>query len=211
MCTPDDAGHPPIPSTIGVQDMPLAAREWLSRLLADATERRRLILVVLTPALLSRMSLYRSLEEHISRWGRRKGDIGAFIDLSNHPTLPAQTVIGDEVRTWEDLAEGLPQALAAANILVVLGLEQMLADTPHRLAAFLEARARHQVVVVLTTLADRVCALSLRDTPIHLDDGLAEQSDCLAVAASVAATAIAAARCATRREPGDVIDREPGR
>lgn len=185
----------------------LDARDGMARLLEDAVRHRRMVLVVHTPQLLSRISLYQALDEHIGRWGRRSTDVGAFIDLSNHPTLPAQTIIGSQVQTWDDLAEGLPQALASTSILVVLGLEQMLADTPHRLAAFLEARARHQVVVVLTPLAERVCGLQVRGAPVHLDSSLAQEPDVRAIARSVAYAAIAAAREAARRAQGGSIGR----
>jgi len=165
-----------------------------------ARQTRRLVLVVDVPGRLSRLGLYNALEDQIGRWGRRRGDVTAFIDLSNHPALPAQTVIGSLVQTWDDLADGLPEALSVASILVVHGLEQMLADTPHRLAAFLEARARHQVVVVLTPQTSRVGQLTIRDTVVHLDQSLAEESELAVVAQSVSRTAIAAARLATRRE-----------
>ncbi|MBW8833436.1 MAG: hypothetical protein JF606_29500, partial [Burkholderiales bacterium] len=160
----------------------------------------RLVVVVDVPGRFSRLSLYRALDEGIGRGGLHQGDLSAFIDLSNHPALAAQTVIGLAVQTWDDLADGLPEALALASILVVHGLEQMLADTPHRLAAFLEARARHQVVIVLTSQASRVCQLMIRDTAVHLDQSLAIESDLAVIAQSVACTAIAAARQAARRD-----------
>lgn len=189
-------GAPPTNALSGEVDL-----QSMARVLGNAARWQSLVLVVHTPEHLSRISLYQALDEHIVRWGRRRNDIGAFIDLSNHPALPAQTIIGSEVQTWHDLAEGLPQALAGAKILVVLGLEQMLADTPHRLAAFLEARARHQVVVVLTPLAHRVRQLHVHETLVHVDEGLAHESDIAVVARSVAHTAISAARQAARRAP----------
>lgn len=184
----------------------------MARILEDATLHRRMILVVDTPLLLSRMSLYQALGEQIGRWGRRAGDLTAFIDMSNHPALPAQTVICGVVQNWDDLADGLPEALCSANILVVIGLERMLQETPHRLAAFLEARARHQVVVVLTPLPQRVCALQVRDTPLHLDQSIANESDLEVGARAVTRAAIAAARLTTRRDPvlssTDPVDQE---
>lgn len=182
--------------------------EGMARVLGNAARSKSLVLVVHTPGHLSRISLYQALDQHIVRWGRRRTDVGAFIDLSNHPALPAQTIIGSEVQTWNDLADGLPQALAGANILIVLGLEQMLADTPHRLAAFLEARARHQVVVVLTPLAQQVRQLHVRETLVHVDESLAHESDLVLIARSVAHTAISAARQTARRAPARA---RPGR
>ncbi|MBW8833440.1 MAG: hypothetical protein JF606_29520, partial [Burkholderiales bacterium] len=95
----------------------------------------RLVVVVDVPGRFSRLSLYRALDEGIGRGGLHQGDLSAFIDLSNHPALAAQTVIGLAVQTWDDLADGLPEALAPASILVVHGLEQMLracpTDWPH--------------------------------------------------------------------------------
>jgi hypothetical protein len=177
----------------------IGMRLQMQRLLQGAAHRRCIVLVVHTPAMLSRISLYQALDDHIGRWGRRRGDVGAFIDLSNHPALPAQTIVGSEVRTWSDLADGLPASLDRAGILIVLGLEQMLAATPHRLAAFLRARARRQVVVVLTPLAERVRSLALRGVPVHLDASLVRQSDVALIAKAVAGTAIAAAKQSSHR------------
>ena len=176
----------------------LSVRTEMNRLLEHAASHRRLVLVVRTPKLLSRISLYQALDDHFGHWDPVRGPVRAFIDLSNHPALPAQTVIGSDVQAWDDLAEGLPEALSAVNVLVVLGVEQMLADTPHRLAAFLETRARHQVVVVLTPHADQVRALPIRETPMHLDCSLSRQSNLMLIAKSVAQMALAAARRSAR-------------
>ncbi|HYE71646.1 MAG TPA: hypothetical protein VD932_09010 [Aquabacterium sp.] len=169
----------------------------MNRLLEHAADHHRLVLIVRTPKLLSRISLYQALDDHFGRWEPRS-PIRACIDLANHPALPAQTVIGSDVQAWDDLAEGLPAALAPVNVLVVLGVEQMLSDTPHRLTAFLEARARHQVVVVLTPHADQVRALPIREAPVHLDCSLARQSNLMLMAKSVAQMALAAARRSAR-------------
>ena len=172
----------------------------MARLLLDVAATRRLVMAVEVPATLVRISLYCALDDQLGRWGRRAGDLTAFIDLSNHPTLAAQTVIASQVQTWDDLADGLPEAMRAANILIVFGAEQMLADTPSRFAAFLEARARHQVVIVITPHAARVCELTIRDTPVHLDQSLTTEADLSVVARSVSRMAIAVARRATRRQ-----------
>jgi hypothetical protein len=172
----------------------------LARLLDRVRETRRLVLAVEVPNTLLRISLYSALNDEIGRWGLRVCDHTAFIDLANHPTLPAQTFIASQVETWEDLADGLPEAMRLANILIVLGAEQMLAETPSRLAAFLEARARDQVVVVITPHASRVAKLAIRDAPVYLDRSLTNQADLVEVAKSVSRLAIAAAREATRRD-----------
>lgn len=172
----------------------------MARMLEEVAATRRLVLAVEVPSTLVRISLYSALDDQIGRWGRRACDLSAFIDLSNHPALAAQTVIGSKVQTWDDLADGLPEAMVAANILIVLGAEQMLSDTPNRFAAFLEARARHQVVIVITPHAARVCQLAIRDTPVHLDRSLSTEFDLQIVTKSVSRTAIAAARRATRRQ-----------
>lgn len=192
---------PALATSIPRSETPLCLPPGLQmgRILDDAARSRRLILVVDVPALLSRLSLYQALDDQIGRWGRRQDDISAFIDLSNHPVLPAQTVIGSMVQTWVDMADGLPEALSAASILIVHGLEQMLQDTPHRLTAFLEARARHQVVVVVTPQASLVCQLAIRNTRVHLEGGLTSESDQAMLARSIAHAAISAARQATRR------------
>jgi hypothetical protein len=169
-------------------------------MLADAKEHRALVMVVEMPSHLPRLDLYRVLGELISRWGRRQNDVGAFLDLSNHPAMAAQSIVGDQVSTWSDLADGLPDELARAGILVVTGLEQMLQDTPNRLAAFLDARASHQLVIVLTPLAQAVARLPIRNAPVHLDRRLAEVNDHEEVAREVYRTGIAAAMSATRRE-----------
>lgn len=131
-----------------------------------------MIVVVDVPADLSRLVLYRALDEQVGRWGRSAEDRSAIIDLSNHSAMPAQTLIGGLAQSWEDLAYGLAQELTGTTVLVVIGLEQMLHDTPHRLASFLEARARSQVVVVLTCQAAQCCQLPIRRTTVRLDQRL---------------------------------------
>jgi hypothetical protein len=183
-------------------DLAFCSTPRLTRLLEQVRETRRLVLAVEVPTTLLRISLYSALNEEIGRWGMRACDHTAFIDLANHPTLPAQTFIASQVDSWDDLADGLPEAMRLANILIVLGAEQVLADTPSRLTAFLEARARDQVVVVITPHASRVAQLAIRDAPVHLDRSLTNQADLIEVAKSVSRLAIAAARQATRREDG---------
>jgi hypothetical protein len=180
-------------------DHDFASDPRLARLLDDVERMRALLLVVEVPAVWSRLKLCAALDDLIGRWGRRSEDLCAFIDLSNHPALPAQTVIGSEVANWDDLAEGLPQAMGAANILFVAGIEQLLADTPSRFAAFLQARARHQVVVVVTPQAERVCHLPVRGTPVYLDRSATAEVEPVVAARAMSRLAIAAARRATRR------------
>lgn len=187
----------------------LGVRAEMARLLNQAALHHRLVVIVRTPRMLSRITLYQALDAHFGRWHAAPGGSGAFIDLSNHPAVPAQTVIGSDVQTWDDLAEGLPEALAPANMVVVTGLEQMLVDTPHRLAAFLESRARHQVVVVLTPLADRIRALQIREAPVYLDCSLAQRVNLLMIAKSTARLAIADAKRAARAAAGAHGRRRP--
>lgn len=172
----------------------------LPRIVADAGTHRSVVIVVAMPDSLPRLELYRELGGLIARWGRRANDVGAFLDLSNHPAMAAQSIVGDHVRTWPDLADGLPDELAHAGILVVAGLEQMLQDTPNRLAAFLDARAAHQLVIVLSPQAEKVARLPIRNAPVHLDLRLAQEDDIEAMAKGVFATGVSAAMAATRRE-----------
>lgn len=169
-----------------------------------AARDQRLLLIVSLPAQVSRFALFEALRPHVGRWGRRAGDESALIDLSNHPSVPAQTIYSDgSVRDWPDLAEGLATSIARANILIVFGLEQMLQDTPHRLAAFLEARARHQILVVLSSQAHRVAALNVKGTPVYVDRSTAHSPDLRDAATRVALLAIDSARKAFRRTPGE--------
>lgn len=167
---------------------------------SDATWPRRVIVVIDTPMHLSRVSLYHALGERIGRWGRRHDDLCAFIDLSNHPLLPAQTIVGSAVQSWDDLADGVPEALASSNLLLVIGLERMLLDSPARLAAFLRARARCQTVVVLTALVARMRELYFfGDTELQIVDSIAGESDAEAATAAITRAAAAAARKANPR------------
>ena len=147
-----------------------------------------------TPAHLSRVSLYHALGERIGRWGRRHDDLCALIDLSNHPLMPAQTIIGSAVQSWDDLAEGVPQALAEANLLLVIGLERMLVDSPYRLGAFLRARARRQAVVVLTPLVARLRELPLGEANVEVVEKIASESDADVATSCITRVSIAAAR-----------------
>jgi hypothetical protein len=187
----------------------LGVRAEVARVLSHAALHHRPVVIARTPKMLSRITLYQALDAHFGRWLAEPGGTGAFIDLSNHPAVPAQTVIGSDVQTWDDLAEGLPDALAPANMLVVAGLEQMLVDTPHRLAAFLQSRARRQVVVVLTPLADQVRALQIREAPVYLDCSLARQVTLLLIAKSTARMAIADAKRAARAAAQAHVRRRP--
>lgn len=184
-------------------------RAEMARVLSHAALYHRLVVIVRTPRMLSRITLYRALDAHFGRWHAAADGSGAFIDLSNHPAMPAQTVIGSDVQTWDDLAEGLPEALAPANMVVVAGLEQMLLDSPHRLAAFLDSRARRQVVVVLTPLANQVRALQIREAPVYLDCSLARQVNLLLIAKSTARMAIADAKRAARAAAEAHVRRRP--
>jgi hypothetical protein len=160
------------------------------------------VLIVSLPAQTSRIALYEALAPHITRWGRRVGDESALIDLSNHPAQPAQTVDADgAVRDFDDLANGVADSLVTPKILVVTGLEQMLQDTPHRLAAFIEARARRSIVVVLSPQAAGVAALTVKATPMYVD-----RSDGAALAdraTLIAELAVHAARLAFKRDAND--------
>lgn len=161
-----------------------------------------MIVVVDVPADLSRLVLYRALDEQAGRWGRTAEDRSAIIDLSNHSAMPAQTVIGGQFQSWEDLAYGLAQELTETTVLVVIGLEQMLHDTPHRLAAFLEARARNHVVVVLTCQAAQCCQLPIRHTAVRLDQRLLRNRDLDHLASSEADSLIRALTSGTVGGPG---------
>lgn len=143
------------------------------------------VIVIDLPQAFSRMCTYRALEQHLGCWdGRPDTGTGgqrpacrplvAFLDLSLHPGFPAQTIIGSSMADWPDLAEGLPAALAPTEILVIVGAEHMLRQTPHRLAALLQAHGRERVVMVLTQDADAFCALGLRDTSVRIDRSLVE-------------------------------------
>jgi hypothetical protein len=168
-------------------------------LLHSAAADRRVILLLAVPDDVARVSVAAALAPHVRKWGRRVDDNSVLLDLTNHPTTAAQTVIDGNVQVWPDMALGLPEALNAAGILLVLGLEQMLKETPHRLAAFLEARSRSQVVVVITFLPDEVSAVAAKAGPVFVDYSIQRNADLQGVASMVAAAAIEAARCATRR------------
>lgn len=191
---PCDSLGEPVGETVGAR-----AALRLCHARPEATWPQGVIVVVDTPVHLSRVSLYHALGERIGRWGRRHDDLCAFIDLSNHPLLPAQTIVGAAVQSWDDLADGVPQALASSNLLLVIGVERMLIETPHRLAAFLQARARCQTVVVLTALVTRVRALQFRDAQLQLIDSIANESDADAATSAITRVAIAAARKANPR------------
>jgi hypothetical protein len=170
-----------------------------AQMLPSAERDRRAIVVLALPEDVARVSVAAALGPYIGKWGRRTGDISVLLDLSNHPTTAAQTIIVDRVQMWPDMADGLPEALNRAGILLVLGLEQMLQETPHRLAAFLEARARNQVVVIVTALSDELSAVAAKTGPVFVDYSIKRGADLDEVAAKVSAAAVEAAKQATRR------------
>lgn len=96
--------------------------------------------------------------------------VDAYLDLSGHPDKPARCVARGMVGYWGDLAEGLPRALAGANILAIDAPEHMLDVMPVRLTRFIQWCVQHHIlVVVLVAETERVLGLDLRGICVRTD------------------------------------------